>query len=64
MPHAEEIAAAKTVTRASSLVQGQITEPRTEESKESISESEGLGGGADSDEAGVEGVTPVPGHCC
>ena len=55
------------LSRASSLVQGQVTEPRTEESKESISESEGLGGGADSDEAGVAlqmGVTPVPGHCC
>lgn len=51
MPHAEDMAAAKTVTRASSLVQGQITEQRTEEWKESIPDSEGLGGSAHGDEA-------------
>ncbi|KAM7230470.1 hypothetical protein CapIbe_017960 [Capra ibex] len=36
------MAAAKTVTRASSLVQGQITEQRTEESKESIPDTSQL----------------------
>ena len=69
MPHAEDMARAKTVTQASSLVQGKIIEQHTEESKERISESEGLGGRAHGDETGVGGLPCrwgrllPPGHC-